>query len=283
MFRRVIRFLSPLAVLAAAVTLGAPGATADPGAIADPGGPPDSMAALGDSITRAFNACGWYYECTERSWSTGDDGAVQSHYLRILAVNPDISGQAYNDAVSGAQADALVGQANLAVDQGVEYVTIEMGGNDACTSSEATMTSVETYRAEVDAALDVLQDGLPEARVFIASVPNVYRLWEVGRGDWWIRFVWDSFDVCQSVFANAGSTNPADEARRQRVRQRVVDYNTQLAEACAAYGPNCDFDDNAVFNFRFERSHVSGWDYFHPNGEGQRRLAEISYAAGFGW
>lgn len=28
-------------------------------AVADPGPPPNSMASLGDSITRGFNACGW--------------------------------------------------------------------------------------------------------------------------------------------------------------------------------------------------------------------------------
>ncbi|WP_405110941.1 hypothetical protein [Micromonospora sp. NBC_01405] len=37
--------------------------------------------------------------------------------------------------------------------------------------------------------------------------------------------------------------------RRARVRQRVVDYSTQLAQACAAYGPNRDFDDNAAAGF----------------------------------
>ena len=46
---------------------------------------PTSMASLGDSITRGFNACGWYVDCPSRSWSTGSSTNVNSHYLRVLA------------------------------------------------------------------------------------------------------------------------------------------------------------------------------------------------------
>jgi len=51
------------------------------------------------------------------------------------------------------------------------------------------------------------------------------------------------------MLVNATSHTTTDEARRDRVRQRVIDFNTQLAQACVAYGPNCDFDDNAIFNW----------------------------------
>ena len=83
----------------------------------------------------------------------------------------------------------------------------------------------------------------------------------------------------------AGVTDPSSPsfARRDRVQQRVIDYNTELAAACAGYGPNCRFDGNVVFNFPFTLSQVSGWDYFHPNASGQALLAEITYQAGFGW
>jgi hypothetical protein len=55
---------------------------------------------------------------------------VQSHYERIRASKPVISGQVYNDAESGAtMADAL-GQAGVAVSQGARYVTILMGARE---------------------------------------------------------------------------------------------------------------------------------------------------------
>jgi lysophospholipase L1-like esterase len=275
--RLLIRFV----VLVAAVASLAGGPAASAGANTQK--PPSSMAALGDSITRAFNACGLYIECTSQSWSTGSSTSVVSHYRRILTINPAIAGRAYNDARSGAQADDLAHQATVAVGQQVEYVTILMGANDACTSSESTMTPTETFRAEVDAALGTLRRGLPHAMVFVASIPDVYRLWQIGRTNAWIRYVWSQLGVCQSMLANAGSTAAADEARRQRVRQRVVDYNAHLADACARYGPRCDFDDNAVFRVPFTLAEVSPWDYFHPDIDGQRILAETTYRAGFAW
>jgi lysophospholipase L1-like esterase len=252
-------------------------------AAADPGPPPNSMASMGDSITRAFNASGWYSDWPSRSFSTGTYSGVNSHYRRILAKNPAISGRNFNDAVSGAKVADMPGQANTAANQGVQYVTILIGANDACTSSEASMTPVATYRSHIDTALATLKSRLPDARVALISIPDIKRLWFVGKDSSSARSTWSTFGICQSMLANPSSTAQADEDRRNRVRQRVIDFNTQLAQACAVYGPNCDFDDNAVFNYPFQLSNVSTWDYFHPNVSGQNVLAQISYTAGFNW
>ncbi|GIG59442.1 lipoprotein [Longispora fulva] len=274
---KLTRHLAVLAV-AATVALASPSA-----AVAAPPPPPGSMASLGDSITRGFNACGWYSDCTDKSWSTGADATVNSHYLRIKAVNPAITGKNYNDAVSGAASADLPGQAATAVSQGAGYVTILMGANDACASSEAGMTPTATYRANLDAALAKIKSGTPGAYVYLLSVPDLKRLWQIGKDSGSARFFWSVGGICQSMLANPTSTAAADVARRDRVRQRVVDYNAQLAQACAAYGSQCRFDGNAVFNYPFLFSQVSTWDYFHPNAEGQRVLAQVTYAAGFGW
>ncbi|MEU6204990.1 GDSL-type esterase/lipase family protein [Micromonospora musae] len=271
------RLLAPLAALTALTLL--PAAPA----VADPGPPPGSMASLGDSITRGFNACGWYVDCTSRSFSTGDNSAVNSHYLRVRAVDPAINGHNHNDARTGAKSADMYGQAGTAVGQGVDYVTMLIGANDACTGSESSMTSVSTFRANIDSALNRLRGGLPDARVFVISIPDVHRLWSVGKDSGSARTAWSLFGICQSLLANPTSTAQPDVDRRNRVRQRVVDYNTQLAQACAAYGPNCDFDGNAVFGYPFTLNQLSGWDYFHPNATGQQVLATISYPAGFNW
>jgi lysophospholipase L1-like esterase len=244
---------------------------------------PSSMSSLGDSITRGFNACGWYSDCTGRSWSTGDYASVNSHYLRIKAKNASITGHNFNDARSGARMSDLNGQATTAVSRGVQYVTILMGANDACTSSESTMTPVATYRSQLDTALATIKNGLPNAAVFIASVPDVKRLWFIGKDSSSARNAWSGFGICQSMLANPQSTAQADVDRRARVQQRVVDFNTQLAQACTAYGTNCTFDGNAVFNYPFVLSQVSTWDYFHPNTSGQAVLASVTYPAGFNW
>ncbi len=268
------RALAALASAAALVLL-----TASPAVAATP--PPNSMASMGDSITRGFNACGWYVDCTSRSFSTGDYSSVNSHYLRIRAVNPNIRN--YNDAKTGAASADMYGQAGSAVSQGVEYVTMLIGANDACTGSESTMTSVATFRANIDSALNRIKAGLPAARVAVISIPDIYRLWYVGKDSSSARSAWSLFGICQSMLANPTSTSQTDVDRRARVRQRVIDYNTQLAQSCTAYGANCDFDDNAVFSYPFVLSQISTWDYFHPNTSGQAVLASVSYASGFGW
>ncbi|HEX2038629.1 MAG TPA: SGNH/GDSL hydrolase family protein [Acidimicrobiales bacterium] len=244
---------------------------------------PSSMASLGDSITRAFNANGWFVEYPARSWSTGDNSTVNSHYLRIRSKNAAINGNNFNYATSGAEMVDLNAQAQNAVSRGVQYVTVLMGANDVCASSEAGMTPVADFRAQLDQAMATLKNGLPNAAVAVVSIPSVYRLWEIGLNSSSARAAWDAYDICQSMLANPTSTLQADVDRRNRVRQRNIDYNTQLLEACTAYGANCDFDDNAVFNYPFTLSHVSSWDYFHPNTSGQAVLARESYVAGFNW
>jgi lysophospholipase L1-like esterase len=258
---------------AAAVTLGlfaAPASAAPP--------VPDRMAALGDSITRAFNACGFYVDCPSRSWATGSTSAINSHYRRLHAKESSLT--AFNDAASGAKISALAGQANSAVSQEADYVTILLGANDACTSSESGMTSVADFETRFRAGMTTLRNGLPNALIFVASIPDIKRLWEVGKGSASARTAWSLFDICQSMLANPTSTAAADVARRDRVRDRVIAYNSVLRSVCAEHA-NCRFDGNALFSYPFVLSQVSGWDYFHPNASGQTVLATESYARSF--
>jgi lysophospholipase L1-like esterase len=249
-----------------------------PAAIASP---PNSMASTGDSITRAFNTGGFpYIDAPANSWSTGSSATVNSHYRRLLELNPAIAGRAYNDAVTGADMADLNRQAQRAVSQRVEYVTVLMGANDVCASSETAMTPVATFRAEFVTAMQTLTAGLPGARIYVLSIPDVYRLWEVYRTSVTAWLVWSSAGICQSLLANPWSYSSADVARRARVRQRNVEYNTQLAEVCAAF-LTCRFDGNAIFNTAFVRSDVTTRDYFHPSLAGQAKLAAVSWAAGY--
>jgi lysophospholipase L1-like esterase len=243
---------------------------------------PGSMAALGDSMTRAFNDCTPVQDCPAASWSTGTQADIDSQYDRLLLVNPAINGNAHNDAVTGARMTNLNGQAVSAVSQGVDYVTIEMGANDACTSSESTMTTVATLQSQFQTAMNTITQGRPNAHVFVASIPDIERLWQVGHVDPNADNVWTEFGICQSMLANPTSTAPADVDRRTRVRQRVIDFNTALATVCAQYA-NCRFDDNEVFDFAFELPDVTSIDYFHPSQQGQTMLALGTYAAGWNW
>jgi lysophospholipase L1-like esterase len=241
---------------------------------------PDSMASTGDSITRAFNT-GLipYTDAPRNSWSTGSRAYVLSHYRRILAVNSRIFGRNFNDARSGAKMAELERQMQTVNTQGVEYVTVLMGANDVCASSEAAMTPVSEFRAQFERAMNTVTAGSPSALVYVVSIPDVYRLWLILHENPNARLAWRLTGFCKSMLARPGSTAPEDEARRQRVRQREIEYNAVLSEVCVLY-VQCRFDGNAVFNYPFQPRHVSTWDYFHPSLEGQRVLAEVSWNAG---
>ena len=264
------------AAFAAALIVAAP-AAADPAVV----GYPSSMASAGDSITRAFNLCFFpFFDCPANSWSTGTSSTVNSHYRRILAANGAISGRNFNDAQSGADMADLNGQVQAAIAQAAQYVTILMGANDVCASSEAGMTPVATFRAQLQQAIATLSAGRPNARIYVVSIPRVYRLWEIFRGHLGARLTWSLFGICRSMLANAGSNAEADVQRRHRVDQRNRDYNTQLAAVCALY-VHCRYDGNVVFNYPFQPTHVTSRDYFHPSVAGQAVLSAVTWAAGF--
>ncbi|MGD0205237.1 MAG: SGNH/GDSL hydrolase family protein [Dehalococcoidia bacterium] len=240
-------------------------------------GYPDSMAALGDSITRAMDADPTFFgDQPWYSWSTGYSSIMPSQYYHIRLQNSLI--RAYNDAVSGAIMADLNGQAVTAVSQGVEYVTILMGGNDVCTGSEETMTDPDLFSSEFDLAMDTLTTELPDARIFVASIPNVYRLWDILHTNETAVLTWQYKGICQSLLLNPTSEEQVDKDRRDAVRLRNIAFNTKLSEVCAKY-PQCRFDNNAVFNSQFGVDEVSTLDYFHPSIIGQANTANLTWGA----
>ncbi|MFF5207711.1 SGNH/GDSL hydrolase family protein [Streptosporangium sp. NPDC000396] len=244
---------------------------------------PAVMAAVGDSISAGFNACGWYAACPSHSWSAGDQIAVQSHYLRLLDRDTGVFGHNVNLAVPGATSADLAGQMSKAVARRADYVTVLVGAQDACVPEERRMTPVDVYEKHVAEALARFQAGRPDGRVFVASVPDLKRLWRVGKDHLAARAFWSIGRICPTMLDRPTSTAAADRARRDRVRDRVAGYNAALARVCAAYGPACRFDDNALFDCRFTLNHVSKWDFFHPNAAGQQLIARKTFPAVADW
>jgi lysophospholipase L1-like esterase len=238
---------------------------------------PSSIAAIGDSITQAFDSCCLWGNHPSHSWSTGYDSGdgITSHYEHVLAANGGISGHYHNDAVTGSKMAAGPGQAASAVSQGAQYVTILLGANDVCTSSKSTMTSTTDFRNQFTSTMNTLQ-GLPSgAHVFVSSIPNIYQLWSVLHTRILAEAVWKVAGICQSMLSTSNS-----EADRQAVLAHEKELNGVLQTVCASYA-NCRFDNNAVFNTSFSSSQVSSLDYFHPNQSGQALLANITWAASY--
>ena len=241
---------------------------------------PGSMAAVGDSITQAASSGGSLgSDYPANSWATGTNSTVNSHALRLQALGAQLT--RHNLSVSGAKMANLDGQMANVVAVQPDYVTVLIGGNDLCTDTVAQMTSVADFRTQFQTAMTRLMSGTTNTVVYVVSIPDVYQLWNLFKGNFWARFIWSTADICQSLLDNPTSTQSADVNRRETVRQRNIAYNAELATVCAGYA-RCRFDNNAVFNTTFTSSDVSG-DYFHPSIAGQAKLASVSWAAGYTW
>jgi len=236
---------------------------------------PSSMAAIGDSITRAYDVCCSYGDHPGQSWSTGytNYDGIASHYERIRQLNSAITSHGYNDAVTGAKMSAAPGQATQAVNQGARYVTILLGANDLCTSSPSTMTSPEDFQAYFSQAMATLLAPGQDRYVFVSSIPNLYQLWQVLHTNSLARWAWANFHICQSML---GATRT--ETERQLVVDRERAFNRILADVCAQ-DSRCRWDGGAIYNYQFSASQVSTLDFFHPSLSGQAALARVTWGA----
>lgn len=235
---------------------------------------PASMAAVGDSITRGFDACSVLSDCPEVSWATGSDKEVNSLAVRLLGAS-GAAARSWNYAVTGSLMDDLPAQMTKAAARKPALVTVMAGANDACRSSVAEMTSVADFRASFTQALRTLRTAAPKSQVYVASVPDLKRLWSQGRTNGMSKAVW-KLGLCQSMLADPDAVDSAATARRDEVRSRVEAYNSVLKEVCAT-DRLCRFDGGAVFDYDFGIRQLSPWDWFHPSRNGQARLAEIAY------
>ncbi|MFJ4919507.1 SGNH/GDSL hydrolase family protein [Streptomyces sp. NPDC088725] len=261
---------------------------------------PDSVAAVGDSITRGFDACGVLADCPAVSWATGTDSAVRSLASRLLDER-DGSGErdgsdesdeseddeqdgsdgrgeterSWNLARSGARVADLPDQMTRAASHQPALVAVMVGANDACRDSPAQMTPVDDFRTSFETAMRRLRKDAPKAQVYVSSVPDLKRLWSTGRGNPLGRQIW-KLGLCASMLGDAQDDSARARARRETVYERVVAYNGVLRDVCAK-DARCRYDGGAVFEFRFTGTQLSRWDWFHPSKSGQRSLAEIAY------
>ena len=234
---------------------------------------PESLAAVGDSITRGFDACSVLSDCVKVSWATGTEGEVDSLASRLLG--GDARGKSWNHAVSGAVIADLPDQMREAAASDPDMITVMSGANDACRPTVGEMTSVEDFRTSFRESLRVLRAERPRTQVYVSSVPDLKRLWEQGRKNPIGQRIW-GLGICQSMLKDPNAMDKAAKERRGQVYDRVVAYNSVLKEECAK-DLRCRYDDGAVFRYRFTGDELSNWDWFHPSKKGQHSLAELAY------
>ncbi|WP_405618402.1 SGNH/GDSL hydrolase family protein [Streptomyces sp. NBC_01508] len=235
---------------------------------------PTSIAAVGDSITRGFDACGVLSDCPEVSWATGTDDGVRSLAARLLG-KTGVANRSWNYARSGASVAELPAQLTKVAAHKPDLVTVMMGANDACKDEAELMTPVAEFRASFEESMRRLRADSPKTQVYVASVPDLKRLWSEGRDNPLGRQIW-KLGICASMLGDSQDMGAAAQERRATVRARVVAYNKVLKDVCAK-DERCRYDGGAVFDFRFTGDQLSTWDWFHPSRNGQGKLAEIAY------
>ncbi|WP_338683284.1 SGNH/GDSL hydrolase family protein [Streptomyces acidiscabies] len=235
---------------------------------------PGSLAAVGDSITRGFDACGILQDCPQVSWATGDSEDVDSLAVRLLGPAKATT-HSWNYAKTGALMADLPGQMAQAGTRKPALVTVMAGANDACRDTVEAMTPVGAFRTSFEQSMAALRSVSPTSQVYVSSVPDLKRLWSEGLTKPLGKVVW-KLGICPSMLADATSKDQAAVTRRDSVQERVREYNSVLKEVCAK-DQRCRFDGGAVYDFRFGTEQLSRWDWFHPSKDGQARLAEIAY------
>jgi lysophospholipase L1-like esterase len=236
-----------------------------------------SIAVIGDSISLGVAACGAADACPESSWAIGTDPAVASIASRITQLT-GATPRTEALARPGARvADAQAAVAALS-DSDVDLVLVLIGANDACAPSADAVTDPADFAAAYATLLAEVSAAVPDARIVAFSLPDLERLWQLGRTDPATVQAWDRSPSCRSLLQDAASDEADDVDRRAAIAAALTSYDTAIAEACGAT-PSCTSDAGAVHAARFEEADVSAVDRFHPSAQGQAKLAEAAWSA----
>jgi lysophospholipase L1-like esterase len=262
----MFRARSALVAAIAAVSLMAAAASSASAAF------PTKVTSLGDSITRAFQTGRIAFtDAPENSWATGTSSTVKSVYFRIKEHNSKATET--NRAVTGAKVASLNKEAKEAVSDKAELVTILIGANDACANPPTSQASFKTAFQE---SITTLTKGLPSARMYVASIPNIFHLWELFHTNKTATKSWELTKECPGVMTEPTSEGTTAKNRRAATLAAEEGYDSTMKSICAATA-NCQYDGGALFAASFVASEVSTNDFFHPSIAGQTTLASLAW------
>lgn len=248
---------------------------------------PKILYSNGDSITRAFNA-DLPADNLNVSWVNGYYGFweqllglpnVKAHNQRISANWGSSGRKNYVAAQNGARVDDLASQAAGAAGKGVTYATVMLGGNDVCRDSIADLPTDAQFEANVRAGMATLLGNLPSnATVQVVSIPNVKRLYDIGKDKQALgiadcEVLWATTVLgfpCGSMLSPFNSS-----ADRAYVQSRNVGYNAilkRVTEELDAANPEFLFYADA-YAYNFAENEISNIDCFHPSWRGERSLS----------
>lgn len=257
---------------------------------------PKRLYSIGDSITRAFDA---YLPGDDLplSWVNGSYGFwqqflgapdVNAHNQRITALYGSSGRTNVIGAANGARWDDALGQSQNGIGGAPTYVTVMLGGNDVCRDSILDLPAGEEIQAEVIATLDYLDQNLPAgASVVVVGIPDIKRLYDVaisGEGGFGLidcSAIWQTTALgfpCGSMLSPDNT-----EADRLYVQQQNALYNGLIeleVRNKQRRSTRVHYTFLPAATTAFTADDISTIDCFHPSGQGEALLSQMTWAAG---
>ena len=215
----------------------------------------------------------------QNSWATGTNPAVASIYQRLAAVDPAFRGHAVNEAVGGATAGTLVGQAAkaLRVVPNPRLVIIEIIGTDVrCNGSNSSHYPV--VGRQVKAALDLIARQAPHATILLVSWPGRPLQASkaiIGTPAVPIARANSASEMCSPFDPNLR----LDKKHIKTWTGIIAGYESEQAKVCATV-PECHTDNGRATHFHVRTSYynyTNDWDYQHYNVTGLAALARFMW------
>ncbi len=207
--------------------------------------------------------------CPRTPWATGTAPEVDSTYQRLVALRPETRDRVANQAQGGADAAALVTQAEAALHTvpTPELVIIQTIDNDIrCDGTDAE--HVEEFGAAADATLDLITAASPDSRILLVG--------QMGRSD--PAYIEQLVVEDPTVKAQLSGTGICDffdpagqlvEANFETLTGIIDGYEAEQARVCAAV-PRCRTDDGARRAYIDELANLTP-DRNHLNVQGNAR------------
>ncbi len=225
--------------------------------------------AIGDSISAGFDAVR-VGDNREFSWSTGTAPGINSHLKRLSALR----GQpvtAFNEAIAGSVVADLDRQITRLITKSPDYVTVTIGANDICGWSGDYQADLAAFRSQLSTEVKRLVAARPNIKVLLASIPDMYNLWEVGSAHPQCAARWRLFGVCSPLLGADATT-----ADRQAFVERWQAANDAISDVAAEMPANVLHNPDLA-HVQFSWEDISTLDCFHPSVIGQNLLAEKTW------
>jgi lysophospholipase L1-like esterase len=277
----LIRVIAAAALIAACS--GAPSSTLTPSAPPNPRAtptqsPPEPTAvaatpvgiiAIGHSGLTGEGTAGPYEANPAASWATGNDLAVNSVYMRLVAARPETRGVSANTARGGAVASELRFQAAsaLAIVPAPSLIIVQTIDNDI----QCDAANVTEFGQSVASALAFIHDASPSSKILVVGQmgrPSVSYITDLVAQvpEQKQALTWD--DEC-TFFDTSGMINEPGFAK---LTAAIDAYEAEEARICATV-PNC-FTDGGVRKQWIDKIEYFSSDFAHLNKTGQAAEAE---------